>query len=152
MGTILNQEVDQKEITVGTFSKKFTEAQLKYPVGQQELLVAHEDCRYFEPLIKGCDVTIMTNHLNNTFDFSKAPNLRTTRQLIELDQEFHVKRKHIAGVDNTGADGLSRHKIITEVPKDVKMKLYKCNSLDRGTNEMFPVDMRFIKKCQEEAC
>ena len=52
LGVILNQEVDKEEVTVGTFSKKFTEAQLKYPVGQQELLAAHEGCRYSENLIK----------------------------------------------------------------------------------------------------
>ena len=88
--------------------------------------------------------------MNNTFDCSKAPNLRITRQLIQLDQEFHVKWKHIAGIDNTGADGLSRHETIAEVPKDVKMKLYECNSLDRETNEVFPVDMKYIQKHQEE--
>ena len=54
----------------------------------------------------------MTDHLNNTFDCLKAPNLRTTRQLIELDQVYHVKWKHIAGKDNTGADGLSHHEIM----------------------------------------
>ena len=79
MGVILNQVVNKEEVTVGNFSKKFTEAQLKYPVGQQELLAAHEGCRYFENLIEGCDIKIKTDHLNNTFDCSKAPNLRTTR-------------------------------------------------------------------------
>ena len=37
-----------------------------------------------------------------------------------------------------------------EIPKDVKMKLYECNSLDRDTNEMFPVDMMFIQKRHQE--
>ena len=61
-----------------------------------------------------------------------------------------MKWEHLAGVDNTGADGLSHHEIMAEGPKDVKMELYECNSLDRDSNEMFPVDMRYIQKHQEE--
>ena len=55
-----------------------------------------------------------------------------------------------SSVDNTGADGLSNHEITEQVPEDVKMELYECNSLDRETNEMFPVDMKYIQKYQEE--
>lgn len=93
---VLNENMNLEQATVGIFSNIFKDVQLEYPVEQQELLAAHEGLRLFEPIIKGYDITIMTDHLNNTVDCANPPNLRTTWQLIELDQEYHVKWKHIA--------------------------------------------------------
>jgi hypothetical protein len=44
MGAMLTQELDGTEQVISTFSQKFNDAQLKYTVGKQELLAAHEAC------------------------------------------------------------------------------------------------------------
>ena len=51
MGALLVQEIDNIEQVISTFSRKFNEAQLKYTVGKQELLAAHEACRFFHDII-----------------------------------------------------------------------------------------------------
>ena len=38
---------NNEEITIGCYSCKITETELKYPVGQQELLPAFKGCRIF---------------------------------------------------------------------------------------------------------
>ncbi|KAL7488465.1 hypothetical protein ACHAW6_014046 [Cyclotella cf. meneghiniana] len=58
MGAILTQEINGTEQVISTFSRKFNDAQLKYTVGEQELLAAHEACRFFHDIIFGCDILI----------------------------------------------------------------------------------------------
>ncbi len=41
MGAMLAQEVDSNEHIINTFLWKFNDAKLKYTVGEQELLAAH---------------------------------------------------------------------------------------------------------------
>ena len=60
MGAMLVQ--DGKVIS--TFSQKFNDTQLKYMVMDQELLAATEACRHCKQIIKGCEVTIRTDHQN----------------------------------------------------------------------------------------
>ncbi len=44
MGAMLSQEVDGNKHIISTFLQKFNNAQLKYMVGEQELLTAYEAC------------------------------------------------------------------------------------------------------------
>ena len=59
---MLAQVVDGTEVIISTFSRTFTRAQLKYTVGEQELLAAHEACRFFHDIIYGCDIIIRCDH------------------------------------------------------------------------------------------
>ena len=99
-------------VTVGCHSKKWTPAELVYPVGEQELAAGFKGMRHFDTIVRGCDVEMRTDHLNNTFNDTGGANLRVTRQMVELDQEYGVTIRHLPGVENTGADGLSRHEIL----------------------------------------
>ena len=108
---------------VGTFSRKFNKAQLKYPVGEQELLAAHEAAQYFSPLIRGCELLIKSDHKNLSAPTTKHTNLRVLRQRITLDQEFQATFDHLPGEDNTGADRLSPLEMYDEVPKAAKEEL-----------------------------
>ncbi len=44
MGAMLVQEINGTEQVISTFSQKFNDTQLKYLVGEHELLAAHEAC------------------------------------------------------------------------------------------------------------
>ena len=47
MGGVLTQDYTGTELCCGTFSRKSTDAQLKYTVSEQELLAATESCDHF---------------------------------------------------------------------------------------------------------
>jgi hypothetical protein len=68
MGALLCQTQNGKEVNISTYSEKFNDTQLKYPVGEQELLAAHRVCRPFRHIILGSEVLIKTAHKNLTFD------------------------------------------------------------------------------------
>ena len=92
---------------ISTFSRKFNDAQLKYTVTDQELLAAAEACKHFKQIIKGCEITIHTDHQNLVYDEARHASMRVLRTRLLLDEEYGAKFVHIAGKDNTGADGLS---------------------------------------------
>lgn len=137
------------EQVVSTFSRKFNEAQLKYPVGEQELLAAHESCRFFHNIIHGCDILIRCDHKNLTRADTKHLNLCVLRQRLTLDQEYGAKLEHWAGELNTGADGLSRLEMSDEVPQSTLAEVYAINELDRETNIDFPLAMTIMKAEQD---
>ena len=68
MGALICQMQNGREVTILTYSEKFNDAQLKYPVGERELLAAHRVCRPFRHIILGSEVLIKTAHKNLTFD------------------------------------------------------------------------------------
>jgi hypothetical protein len=97
MGAMLAQEFNGKEQIISTFSRKFNDAQLKYTVGEQELLAAHEACRFFHDIIYGCDILIRCDHKNITSIDTNTPTFasnindslltKTTVQKLNILQE-----------------------------------------------------------------
>jgi hypothetical protein len=76
MGAILVTELDRVEHVISTFSRKFNDAQMKYRVGKQELLAAHEACKFFHNIIYGSKILIITcDHTNITNAETKHINL-----------------------------------------------------------------------------
>ena len=66
MGAILVQEIDGIKQVISTFLQKLNDAQLKYSVGKQELIAAHEACQFFHDIVYGCDILIHCDHKNIT--------------------------------------------------------------------------------------
>ena len=58
---MLIQKQDGVELTVGTHSKKWLDTELVYPVGEQELVAGHKGLRYFDNIVRGCDVHIFAD-------------------------------------------------------------------------------------------
>lgn len=147
MGALLIQD----DNVVSTFSRKFNEAQLKYTVTGQELLAAAEACKHFAPIIRGCDIRIHTDHLNLTHDDTVHANLREQRTRIFLDSEFAPLFVHIAGEENTGADGLSRLPMSDDddTPEIAMDHIFAISHINRDTNEDFPLDMKQIRIAQQ---
>jgi hypothetical protein len=148
MGAMLTQESHGTEHVISTFSRKFNDAQLKYTVGEQELLAAHEACRFFHDIIYGCEILIRCDHKNLTNLETKHTNLRVLRQRLTLDQEYGAKFEHLAGELNTGADGLSRLPMTDEIPASSNAEIYAIDELNRDANYDFPLSMKLLKEEQ----
>ena len=145
MGAMLTQEVNGTEQVISTFSRKFNEAQLKYTVSEQELLAAHDACRFFHDIIYGCNILIRCDHKNITSVDTKHLNLRILRQRLTLDQDYGAKFEHLAGKLNTGADGLSHLQMTDDIPTNLVSENYAINELDSDSNFDFPLAMSLIK-------
>ena len=93
------------------YSAKLSSAQRNYPVGEQELLAVIMALRQWRCYLEGAKggVTIVTDHLSNTFLDSKKPEQLSGRQArwqIELSR-YDLKWKYEKGPTNV-ADPLSR--------------------------------------------
>ena len=113
-------------------------------MGEKELDAGQKGMRYFDIIVRGCDVLIKTDHLNNTFNEPGRQNVHVTRQMVELDSEYGVKFEHLARVLNTKADGLSRHENLDEIPRVALKQLCEASALDRDANEAYPVPIQAI--------
>ena len=89
---------------LGFYTRKLNSAQLNYTVGEKELLGIIEGFKAFEGMIRGQDLTVHTDHLNLLYQ--SMPSQRMVRWRLML-KEWHLTIKHVAGVDNDGADALS---------------------------------------------
>ena len=100
---------------LGFYSAHLNETQRKYSVFKKELLGAFKSLRHFLPDVYGKHLTIYTDHLPLQMVF-KAPSDKIPlndpqvfRQITEIGR-FTRDIRHVAGVDNTFADYLSRIK------------------------------------------
>ena len=150
MEAMLAQVMDGAEVIISTFSCKFNEAQLKYTVGEQELLAAHEACCFFHDIIYGCDIIIRCDHQNITNAETKHTNLCILCQCVTLDQDYGATFEHLAGELNAGADGLSRLEMLDKVPTAIVHDIYAIDELDRDANEDFPLAMTLLKSEQDQ--
>ena len=90
---------------LGFYSRKQSDTQVNYTVGEKELLGIVECLKAFAGVIRGQDLTIHTDHLNLLYN--KLPSQRIMRWRLLLEK-YHPKVVHIKGVDNNAADALSR--------------------------------------------
>ena len=102
----LGAAIFQNGKPVAFYSRKLNAAQKNYTVGEKELLSAVETLKEFRNMLYGCaDITIYTDHKNNTFQTIHTQRVIRWRLFLE---DFGVKLSYIKGGDNTLADALSR--------------------------------------------
>ena len=100
---------------LGFYSAHLTETQKRYRVFKKELLGAFKAFHHFLPDVHGKHVTLYTDHLPLQMVFQapsdKIPlnHPQVYRQITEIGR-FTRDIRHVAGVDNTFADYLSRIK------------------------------------------
>lgn len=115
-GAVLQQFVGGHWKPLGYFSRKLTDAQVKYSTYDRELLAIYLAVIHFRTMFEGRELTIFTDHKPLTFAFSKLAGdketPRRTRQLMYIS-EFTTDIKYIVGNDNLVADSLSRIETIT---------------------------------------
>ena len=114
------------------------------------MLACVEACKHFTQIIRGCELRIHTDHKNLTHDDTQHVNLREQRARIFLDVEFAPTFHHISGIDNTGADGLSRLPMTEETPIRAVQTIFAISTLDRDDNAEFPLNMRQIALGQKD--
>ena len=82
------------------------------------------------------------HHLNSTFNEPGGQNVRVTRQMVELDTKYGVKFE----VLNTGADGLSLHKILNKIPSGALKQLGGVTVLNKDGNGAYPFSIQAIQE------
>ncbi len=105
-----------------------------------------EACKHFKQIIHGCNITVHTDHKNLTFNTAQKSNACVERSLIQLQEEFRVKIKHIPGEENTATDGLSR--LVFNKNLVVNNTTFTTQTIDDENSHMFPLDMCHIGKKQ----
>ncbi len=113
-------------------------------------MAAVKACKHFDQIIQGCEIRIHSDHKNLTHDGTVHVNLREQQARIFLDSEYAPTSVHIAGEENTAADGLSRLEMADVEPTEIADDIFAIldNNLDRGENTDFPLDMTRIMNAQ----
>lgn len=106
---MLQQKNNQLWEPLSFFSKKLSNAEIKYSAFDRELLAVYLATRRFRYFIEGREITIFTDHKPLTYAMS-AKTERSPRQTRQLDfiSQFTTNIKYIRGKDNVVADSLSR--------------------------------------------
>ena len=66
----------QGKKTLAFYSRKLTDAQRNYGVGEKEMLASVEALKEFRTVVFGYPVTVYTDHLNWTYDKKVLTNAR----------------------------------------------------------------------------
>lgn len=111
VGAVLQQNVNNSWKPLGYYSKKLTEAQMKYSTYDRELLAIYLAVIHFRNMVEGQELIIYTDHKPLSYAFNKTGTNRETsrraRQIMFIS-EFSTDIRHISGNDNIVADSLSR--------------------------------------------
>ena len=135
--------IKQGDMWLGFFSKKFTPAQQKYPVTEQELLAIVETLKAFRHMLLGQKIIVYTDHKNLTYPTTQHTCDRVLRQRLTLE-EYGVDLVYIKGQTNTLADALSR------LPFDENPVAEEAFLLRRASEveEDFPLSLTVIAAAQ----
>ena len=108
LGAVLLQEHDGKLLPVSYASKKLTEREKKYSTIERECLAVVWAVRKFLIYLYGVEFTLQTDHQPLVYlKTAKFLNDRVMRWAMFL-QNYSLKIESIRGVENVGADYLSR--------------------------------------------
>lgn len=108
LGAVLLQERDDEKWPVAYASRKLTTAEKRYSVVERECLAVVWAVKKFYQFLYGREFTLETDHRPLTYlDSATALNQRLMRWALKL-QEFRFTKRYIKGIENVGADLLSR--------------------------------------------
>lgn len=115
VGAALNQ-LNKGLEPLGFYSKRLTDAQLKYSTYDRELTAIFQSIKHFRYLLEGRKFTIYTDHKPLIYAFVQKTDTASPRQIRQLDfiSQFTTNIRHIEGKDNIVADLLSRIAVMTE--------------------------------------
>ncbi|KAL7723540.1 hypothetical protein ACLKA6_000128, partial [Drosophila palustris] len=110
VGAVLHQVVNKEFQPMGVFSVKLTDTQRKYSTYDRELLAIYLSIKHFRYMLEGRAFDVRTDHKPLVFAFMQKPEKASPRQLRQLDfiSQFTTSILHVAGIENTTADTLSR--------------------------------------------
>lgn len=110
VGAVIHQIINNEYQPIGFFSIKLNDAQRKYSTYDRELLAIYLAIKHFRCMLEGRDFDIRTDHKPLIYAFKQKLDKASPRQARHLDfiSQFSTNIIHIAGVENTTADALSR--------------------------------------------
>ena len=102
---------------LGFFSRKLSQAQIKYSAFDKELLAIKESIQHFRHMVEGKNFTVFTDHKPLTL-VMPTTTTRTPQQERHLSyiSEFTTDIQHVKGDQNVVADHLSRPIIAALLP------------------------------------
>lgn len=117
VGAVLHQIVNNEFQPIGFFSLKLTETQRKYSTYDRELLAVYLAIRHFRCMLEGTNFDVRTDHKPLVYAFVQKLDKASPRQVRQLDYigQFTTNIIHIAGIENTTADTLSRIESVESV-------------------------------------
>ncbi|XP_021346951.1 uncharacterized protein LOC110446237 [Mizuhopecten yessoensis] len=108
LGAVLLQEDNDKKLPVAYASKKLLPRERNYAIVEKECLAIVWGIQKFEPYLYGREFILETDHQPLTYlHRSRTANARLMRWALLL-QPYRFRIRAIKGVDNVGADYLSR--------------------------------------------
>ena len=120
VGAVLQQQArDSAEWSpLGFYSKKLSDAQVKWSAFDWELWACFAGIRHFRFILDGRSFTIFTDHKPLTYALSRTTDAWTPKQCRHLSYvaEFTSDIQHMPGAENVVADCLSRPSILFPLP------------------------------------
>jgi hypothetical protein len=104
----LGAVISQRNKPIAFFSRRLSKAQRNYTTTEKELLSIVECLKQFRGILFGYKINVFSDHKNLVYAATVSESQRVMRWRLILE-EFGPNIEHIAGVDNTIADMLSRH-------------------------------------------
>ena len=110
-GAVLQQRIDSAWKPIAFFSKKLSNAEMKYSTFDRELLAIYKAIKRFRYFIEGRRFHVYTDHKPLSTIFLNNKDSYTPRQLRHIDfiSQFTTDIRYVKGADNTPADALSRN-------------------------------------------
>ncbi|KAM9974312.1 hypothetical protein ACTFIR_012833 [Dictyostelium discoideum] len=108
---VLYQIQGDKFNVIWFHSRKLTDTQKRYSIGDREFLSIIDSLKKFQHLLIGKKVSIYTDHQNLTYIINKSNDKPFTKRqdnYMKYIKEFDYELRHISGKKNGIADFLSR--------------------------------------------
>ena len=112
---------------LGFFSRKMTQAEVKYSTYDRELLALFATIKHFAFMLEGKEFTCYTDHKPLIFAFSQQSEKASPRQARQLSyiSQFTTDIRHVSGPENVVADTLSRIYAMTTAPTPEQIAGYQ---------------------------
>ncbi len=109
-GAVLSQDFDGTSHPIGYYSKKFTGAEINYPIHDKELLAIIRALQFWRPEVQSTKdaVLIITDHRNLEYFLTTKTLNRRQAHWWEILSEYNFHIKYRPGIHNGAADALSR--------------------------------------------
>jgi len=135
MGAYLFQEREGKEVPIHFLSKSFDDRLSRWSTLQQEGYAIYYAITSWEHLLRDRRFLVRTDHANLRL-LHEESNAKVIRWMLTL-QSYDFDIEHIAGRNNTIADGFSRlcSDDRTETSKRIRETLEGDTEMDNGTSE-----------------
>ena len=107
-GVLMQQDEDDRWQPVAYTGKKFSSAELNYPVREQELLAIIHALKVWRFYLIDKEFIVETDHQSLQLLLSEKKASRRLIRWLDILAEFPIKIRYIPGETNSMADGLSR--------------------------------------------